>query len=65
MHFNTVIRSSVGADLSRPQPIHRPSIDALLFKRKSEKASYHPYIGFSITQYLINLQQAVKQVRSK
>jgi len=35
MHFNTVIRSSVEAGLSRPQPIHRPSVDAPLSKRKN------------------------------
>ena len=27
MAFNTIIRASVGADLSLPSPIHRPSLD--------------------------------------
>ncbi len=27
MQMNKIIRSSVGADLSRPQPIYRPSVD--------------------------------------
>jgi len=27
MAFNTLIRMSVGADLSRPSPMYRPSVD--------------------------------------
>src|SRR6266700_7567535 len=35
MQINKIIRSSVGADLSRPSPIHRPSVDAKISALKS------------------------------
>jgi hypothetical protein len=41
MEINTIIRTTVGADLSRPQPIYRPSVDflvsGLFFKASSNE----------------------------
>ncbi len=52
MHIDELLRTPVGADLSRPQPIYRPSADVMM-------SAFNSYSALSRPQPIMNINDLV------
>ena len=50
MQINTIIRLSVGADVSRPSPIYRPQV---VFRYPNEKVNLHQCVPTELVVRLV------------